>query len=94
MKIDYSKLYTLRSDGRYQGYYRDANNIRHVVCDKDPEKLYAKINAKEHPETPVVTFAMIAEDGAGTQGKQLQVAHGATTSRIIKTLLQNMVAVL
>lgn len=47
-RINYSKLYTLRPDGRYQGYYRDADGKRHVVCDRDPEKLYHKIEAKLH----------------------------------------------
>lgn len=37
-KSKYSDLYTLRPDGRYQGYYRDAAGKRHVVNDKDPEQ--------------------------------------------------------
>lgn len=58
-KINYSKLYTLRSDGRYQGYYRDADGKRHVVCDKNPERLYEKIAAKMCPEE--ITFSVIAK---------------------------------
>ncbi len=49
-KIDYASLYTLRSDGRYQGYYRDETGKRHVVCDKDPEALYFKIEEKMKPK--------------------------------------------
>ena len=48
-KINYAKLYTLRKDGRYQGYWKDADGKRHVVCDRDPEKLYHKIQEKEAP---------------------------------------------
>lgn len=48
-KIDYFKLYTLRSDGRYQAYWRDADGKRHAICDRDPEKLYAKVQQKEKP---------------------------------------------
>lgn len=48
-KINYAKLYTLRKDGRYQGYWRDADGNRHAVYDRDPEKLYLKIQEKEAP---------------------------------------------
>ena len=58
-KIDYVSMFTLRKDGRYQGYYKGADGKRHVVCDRDPEKLYHKLLEKEAP--PVTTFADIAE---------------------------------
>jgi integrase len=58
-KIDYAGLYTLRSDGRYQGYYRDADGKRHAVCDKDPERLHKRIAKFEEPTT--YTFADIAD---------------------------------
>ena len=49
-KINYAEMYTLRKDGRYQGYWRDADNKRHTICDRDPEKLYYKIIEKEKPK--------------------------------------------
>lgn len=52
-------MYTLRKDGRYQGYWRDADNKRHTICDRDPEKLYFKIIEKEKPKT--ITFKDIGE---------------------------------
>lgn len=58
-KIDYASMYTLRPDGRYQGYYRDRSGKRHTVCDRDPERLHQKIAEKEAP--PVLTFGEIAE---------------------------------
>ena len=64
-KINYGKLYTLRADGRYQGYWHelDADGLprgpRHTICDRDPEKLYQRIQAKEQPAT--LTFRTIAE---------------------------------
>lgn len=54
-KIDYDLMYTLRSDGRYQGYWRELDadgeptGKRHAICDRDPERLHAKILAKEAP---------------------------------------------
>ncbi len=61
-KINYASLYTLRPDGRYQGYYRDKQGKRHTVCDKDPEKLYYKIQDKEKTEEEKpVTFKQVAE---------------------------------
>ena len=58
-KINYAEMYTLRKDGRYQGYWRDADNKRHTICDKDPEKLYFKIIEKEKPKE--LTFKDIGE---------------------------------
>ena len=46
-KIDYAAMFTHRKDGRYQGYYRDHDGIRHTVCDPDPEKLFNKLRDKE-----------------------------------------------
>ena len=57
-------LFTQRPDGRFQGYYRDAEGKRHTVCDRDPEALAGKIRAKEaaaarSPEEP--SFRSVAE---------------------------------
>ena len=59
-KSKYADLYTLRSDGRYQGYYRDAEGRRHAICDRDPEQLYRKILDKESQPAPVITFRAVA----------------------------------
>lgn len=60
-KPDYAAMYTLRSDGRYQGYYRDDKG-RHVVYDRDPEKLYHKILAKtSRPEVKPKTVQEISD---------------------------------
>lgn len=58
-KLNYAELYTLRSDGRYQGYYRDADGRRHAVYDRDPAALHEKIQQLEAP--PPLTFRQIAE---------------------------------
>ena len=59
IKSKYAAQFTLRSDGRYMGFWHDDNGIRHAIYDKDPERLYNKIVAKEAPQPP--TFAQIAE---------------------------------
>ena len=56
-KINYADMFTLRSDGRYQGYWKDKNG-RHTICDKDPQKLYEKIQKKENPQA--ITFVELA----------------------------------
>ncbi len=61
-KIDYASMYTLRPDGRYQGYYRDQEGKRHTVCDRDPKALYLKIQAKEDESSRPVLFRDIAAD--------------------------------
>lgn len=65
-KIDYASLFTLRSDGRYQGYYKDADGKRRAVCDRDPEALFRKLQERQEAadagETPPVpTFREVAE---------------------------------
>lgn len=59
-KIDYAAMFTLRPDGRYQGYWRDKTGKRHTVCDKDPEKLFHKIEVKEAPED--TSFRAVADE--------------------------------
>lgn len=58
-KINYASMYTLRKDGRYQGWYRDRDGTRHAVYDRDPERLHKKLQEKEAP--PALTFRDIAE---------------------------------
>lgn len=57
-KIDYASMFTLRKDGRYQGSYTD-NTGRHFVCDKDPERLWHRLNDPKE-EKPLL-FRDIAE---------------------------------
>ena len=58
-KINYAEMFTLRKDGRYQGYWRSPDNKRHTICDRDPEKLYFKIQEKEKPKE--LTFKDIGD---------------------------------
>lgn len=61
-KINYASMFTLRKDGRYMATYTDATG-RHSVYDKDPEKLYQKIQQlTADPDTRERTFREIAED--------------------------------
>ena len=63
-KSKYAELYTLRSDGRYQGDYRDADGKRHSVCDRDPERLFRRIQEKKQEAMkpkPEITFRRVAE---------------------------------
>ena len=58
-RIDYKGMFTLRPDGRYQGYWKDGDGKRHTICDRDAEKLYHRIIERENP--PKVTFGEIAD---------------------------------
>lgn len=61
-KINYAAMFTLRKDGRYQGSYTDQTG-RHYIYDRDPEKLFLKIQAAtKEKEEKVVTFRDVAED--------------------------------
>ena len=63
-KIDYASMFTLRKDGRYQGVWRDpaanGKGERHYLYDRDPERLYFKIQAKENPKQ--ATFAEVLDE--------------------------------
>lgn len=60
-KIKYADLFTLRKDGRYQGSYTDETG-RHFIYDRDPEKLYQKLQAaSQATEEHAPIFREIAE---------------------------------
>lgn len=58
-KTDYAKLFTIRKDGRYQGNYKDAAGKWRAIADKDPEKLFYKLEEAKKPRP--VTFGEAAE---------------------------------
>lgn len=61
-KIKYADLFTLRKDGRYQGSYTDQTG-RHYIYDRDPEKLYHKLQAIATQDAePALSFQQIAEE--------------------------------
>lgn len=49
-KPDYASMFTLRKDGRYMGFYHEPGGKRHAIYDRDPEKLYLRIQDKETPQ--------------------------------------------
>lgn len=57
-RINYAAMFTLRKDGRYVGSYTDDTG-RHYVYDKDPERLWHKLNDPKE-EKPLM-FREIAE---------------------------------
>lgn len=86
-KIDYTSMYTLRKDGRYQGYWRDTNGIRHALCDRDPEKLYQKLLEKEAPEEEKpITFKQVAEAWEREHREQIEVRTWKNYAPHMKTI--------
>lgn len=57
--MNYAKLFTLRKDGSYQGKYKDSDGKWHTVCDKDPEKLFRRIEELKKPKP--VTFGSLID---------------------------------
>lgn len=85
-KIDYASMYTLRSDGRYQGYWHESNGQRHTICDRDPEKLYFKIQEKETPIEKL--FGDIAREWKGEHWENI----GEGTKGQYKVPFETMIA--
>ena len=60
-KINYASMFTLRKDGRYVATYTDDTG-RHHIYDKDPERLYMKLQKVTDPQVKAIpTFRQIAE---------------------------------
>lgn len=57
-KPNYAAMFTLRKDGRYMASYTDETG-RHYLYDRDPERLYQKLNKSE--EDRPLLFREIAE---------------------------------
>lgn len=81
-KGKYADLFTKRSDGLYMGYWRELDKNgerkgkRHAVYDRDPEKLYRKIQEKENATPPVLSF----DDAAVAWEKKHTERIGAKTA--------------
>lgn len=67
-KKDYASLFTRRSDGRYVATYTDEAG-RHYVYDRDPERLYRRLNRNVEPEEP--TFREVAERWERTHRQEI-----------------------
>lgn len=50
-KIDYASMFTLRKDGRYMARYTDEKG-RHCIYDRDPERLWQKLNSTQEKKEP------------------------------------------
>ena len=57
----YADMFTLRSDGRYQVKYTDETG-KHTLYDKDPERLFLKLQQAKSKAPDLPTFLQIAED--------------------------------
>lgn len=65
-KPNYASMFTLRSDGRYQGYWHDEGRNgkkgkRHYIYDRDPKRLYERILEKENETPAPLTFESAAD---------------------------------
>lgn len=57
-KINYASLFTLRKDGRYMYRWTDGTG-RHAIYDRDPARLYEKV--QQIGQAPTPTFEEIAD---------------------------------
>ena len=58
-KPNYASMFTLRKDGRYVATYTNETG-RHHIYDRDPEKLWQKLQQINNPKEP--TFREVAEN--------------------------------
>lgn len=85
-KIDYAALFTLRKDGRYMYRWTDEQGKRRAIYDRDPEKLYRKVEKLKN--TAPATFGRIAEAWKGWQWERIAYktaeAYTAPLRRIVE----------
>lgn len=86
-KINYASMFTLRKDGRYQGSYTDDTG-RHYVYDRDPEKLYNKLQAAISKAPAVPTFEEVADEWQREHVEKLERG----TQKAYKSPIENAVA--
>ena len=66
-KPNYAEMFTLRKDGLFMGYWHELDRSgaptgkRHAIYDRDPERLFLKIQEKESAAPPVLSFDAAAE---------------------------------
>lgn len=85
-KQDYAKLFRQRTDGRYIGKYKDLSGKWHSISDKDPERLYEKIENAKKPRN--ITFA----DAAGAWESVYRESCNPRTWMNYKPHLEDIVA--
>ena len=61
-KINYADMFTLRKDGLYMARYTDQTGVRRCLYDRNPEKLFYKLQDAQKPkEERIPTFGELAE---------------------------------
>lgn len=83
-KIDYATMYTLRTDGRYMGYWRDDKGNRHAIYDRDAEALFNKIQEKETKK--LILFNEIAKAWQEEHAERVSYNAAAIYKPAIKQL--------
>lgn len=69
--VNYAKMFVLRSDGRYQGKYKDSAGKWHTMCDRDPKRLYERLEEKMHPTKR--DFLTISEEWDSAHALEVEV---------------------
>ena len=88
-KPDYAAMYTLRADGRYMGYWHEKTGKRHAIYDRDPEKLYHKIQDKENEVAPPLTFEAAADSWEKTHWGRISAKTAETYTAPLRRIKDN-----
>lgn len=90
-KIDYASMFIHRSDGRYMGYWHELDKDgkptgkRHDIYDRDPEKLYWKIQEKETPKKR--TLKDVAEEWKKRHSEEVSVRTWANYAPHVEEII-------
>lgn len=82
-KINYAALFTLRTDGRYVATYTDERGKKHYVYDRDPERLFHKMNDPKQERTFADAAAAWYDDHRERVGYSTAEVYKAPLARLI-----------
>lgn len=88
-KPDYASMFTLRADGRYMGYWHEKNGKRHAIYDRDPEKLYNKIQDKENEVPPALSFEAAADAWGKKHSERISAKTAETYTAPLRRIKDN-----
>ena len=90
-KSQYAAMFYLKRDGRYQGYWHELNAAgepkgkRHMICDRDPERLYKRIVEKETPDPR--TLRVVAGEWESLHRQEVKDRTWANYKRHLEEIL-------
>ena len=90
--LNYAAMFTLRADGLYMGYWRELDRNgkpsgkRHAIYDRDPERLFQRIQEKQKPKQK--TLRVAAEEWEAIHREEVAVRTWQNYAPHVEDIIQ------